>query len=301
MCGRSRGVTFRLRLRGRCVPGVGIVNINKNNKGTIGHVITARIGGIRFVTVGASRRILELSGTSRGVRVNRGLAENGNTNSVPRVKRRTTRRDESRVTTLLGSASVMFIATNVNNNANANTTPMITGVTGSVNVLAINIIAGPFTFRNGEEVARTRRNVTRLSTYISSLVVIPGRELGCISSADVALRGTFTVTSSILERNIRDVSSLVLLPNLMGLSFTSIASMVGSTNCTRVNVNDTANGSGTAITTSVTVSDPLLRASVSNTGNLVVGVATSTSIDLSSVSTTSAVVGSGISSSTGVV
>lgn len=281
----------RVSARSAGIISVGMMNMNNNNKGTMGHVIRYGVRSIRFVTMGDSGPTLTGSRTSRGVLVNRGTAGNVNTNTEPRMNGGTTSRDGRTVASTVANTRVMFVATNVNNNANANTTPIITRITGSLNVLAINIIAAPFTFRNGRHVSRTRTNVGRLTRCISSVVIVPGRGLGFIAGREVALLGTFRVTGSILHRNIRSVSSLIGTANLMGYSFTSIARVVGSSNCTRVNINHNGNGSGTRITTRTTVSDPLLGASVSNTHNILLGVATSSSVKLRRVSITSAVIG----------
>ncbi len=300
-CARRWGVPFSFTRRRTGMMRVGIININNNNKGTMGHVISTNIGNIRFITVGASGTTLLGSGTGVGLRVNSGAATKVNTNNGPGGNRTTTRRSHSRVTTIVHSTSVVFVATNVNNNANANTTPIITTVTGRLNVLAINVIAGPFTFRNGGHVARTRSNVTTLHRGISDLIMVPGRHLGFMSARGVAFGGTFSVTSSILHRNIRDVSRLVGIATLIGLSFTSIGSVVTSTNCTRVNINITANHSGTRRTTHTTVDDPLVRASVSGTHNIVVDVANSISVNLRRIRLTSAVVSRVTRPSTAVV
>ncbi len=97
------------------------------------------------------------------------------------------------------------------------------------------------------------------------------------------------------------MSSLVSGPNLVDLSFTSIGAVVGNANCTRVNVNETANRGETRSTTTGTVGDPLLRASVANTGNVVVGMANNTSLNVVRVRATSRLIGRTTSGSTGVV
>lgn len=280
---------------------VGIVNIKNNNGGTMGEVVRRNIRNIRFVTIGASTRTLGLSGTRIGVRVKNGLAEKLKTNTGPRMNGGTTRRDGRRMRRTLGNTSVMFIATNVNNNAKAKTTPIVTRVTHSLKTLAINIMAHPFAFRNHGHSARTTNNVTTVGRTISALVIVPGSELLRVISGDAPVLRTFHRTSGILHRNIRNVSSLVTIPKLVGLSFTSIGAVVSGGNSTLVNVNITTKRGHTTRTTGGTVSSPLLRASVSNTRNILVGVANKSGLDLCRMRRTTSVITSTSSRSIGVV
>lgn len=272
--------------RSRTTTEVVIIKINKNNGGTIGQVVSRRVTNMRFVTIGASGRTLRLYGTPALVRVNRGLAGKLNTNTRPRVKRGTTRRDTRRVRTTLGNTSVMFIAYNVKNKAKANTTPIVTEVTGRRNTLAMKIIAGPFHFRSGAEVRGTVGNVSGLGRGISAVVIVPGSGLLRIMSEHAAVPRTLGGTSRILRRNVRNVASLVGMPSLVGLSFTSVRAIVGSGNVTRVNVNTKHKSSGTLRTIGRTITDPLLRAAVANTSGIVIGMSKSVAL-VSTSSTTS--------------
>lgn len=236
--------------------------------------------------MGASTGSLLHSSTSIGVSLSSGSDHNLNTNTSPRHKTGTTRSRRSSVRRTLENTSVIFIAYNRNNNANANTDPVITHTTRRRNTLAVTIIAHPFDFRNPRHSTSTRCNVSGLHGRISTLVIVPGSHLLRLSSHSVNVVRTFGATSATLLTNIRNVASLVSVGSCVRISFGSIGSVLHNTNATLFNVNSTQKRSHTARTTRVTVDSPLLRRDVRNTRNTLVGVTNPASLGLRRTSTT---------------
>lgn len=254
---------------------VGIVNINNNKYGTIGGVCTRNVMGIDFTIYGASDRSLSGSPIPMGVVLK---GDNLNTKTGPRIKEDRTRGARRSVGGLLSSkAGVIFIATKVNNKANANTTPIVTNVTGKVNVLAINVVAVPFCFRGQGGVIGTLRNMRRVHGGISTLLVIGGRHLYSIcTSSRVAMGSTFGLTSGMLDSTAGDVSRLVAIRKAVGLSFHSVRAAVGDNNNTVVTVNETDNRKEIRDTVGGTLSSPLLcNDSVDGTRHVLFGVCAS--------------------------
>lgn len=215
---------------------VGIVNINNNNNGTIDGVCHRNVQSMSFMLYGASGRTLRGSRIPGGLLVKRGAARKLNSKGIPRIKRGTTLRDRRSVCQVLSSnAHVTFIATKVKNNAKAKTKPMITGVSGSVKVLAINVIAVPFIFRKQPGVIGTLHNIEGVTRGISSLLIVGGRQLEGFTSVPIPRTGHGT--SRALAVTTGDVTRVIAASLRRGISFTSISAAVHGDKITLVDVN----------------------------------------------------------------
>ncbi len=254
---------------------VGIININNNKNGTIGRVCHGNVRKTSFLLYGASQRTLSRSPIPIHLRLN---GRNLNTNGGPAINHGTTRRALSRIGHVLSSnAHVTFVATNVNNNANAKTTPIVTGTDGRLSVLAMNVIAVPFTFRNRSGVSRTLSNIRRVSGCISTLLIVGGRHLQRVCSS-LGIFSTFTHTSSALGMTTGDVTRVVASRGHVGISFGSIHAIVGSNNITVVSANFNRNRKHIEGTVSSTLGSPLLGGgSVCGSGGILLGVSFSSS------------------------
>lgn len=261
-------VPFSFPTRGPAV--VGMVNIKNNNNGTMGRVCGRNVRSMAFIIYGASGRTLTRSPIPIGLRLKgRKLKTKGH----PRHTHRTTRRDVRSMGKVLGSNyGVMFVATKVKKNAKANTTPVVTGATGSVSVLAMNVIAVPFLFRKGQGVSRTLSNIRGVDRRMSTLLIVGGRHLHSVcSSFDIV--GTFNGTSSALSVTTGDVTRVVAVHNAVGLSFGSIGAMLGSNKMTVVDAKCNGKRDHIDRTVGSTLRSPLLGGgSVFGSGGVLFGV-----------------------------
>lgn len=208
-----------------------------------------------FMLYGASGRTLGSSPMPMRLRLN---GRNLKTNGGPTGTHRTTRRALRRVGRVLGSnAGVTFVATKVNNNAKANTTPIVTEIDGRLKVLAINVMAVPFHFRNPGGVSRTLSNMRRVSGRMSTLLIVGGRHLHRVCPS-LTMLSTFKGTSSALDITTGDVTRVVAIRKLVGLSFGSIGAMLGSNNITVVDANCNRNRNHIGGTVRSTLGSPLL-------------------------------------------
>ncbi len=222
-----------------------VVGVGGAGQNAVDRMIDEGLTGVDFIAVNTNQQALALSKAPVRVRIGDKVTHGLVAGSNPEQGEKAAEKSSEDLYGLLGGADMVFITGGMGGGTGTGAAPVVARIAKEVGALTVGVVTSPFAFEGPARQRVAEAGIAKLRQQVHSLIVLPNDRLMPVVDKRSNLQQVFALVDAALQQGIQGITSVIIAPGLINLSFDDLRSVMGETGATCMGIG-TAGGVGRA-------------------------------------------------------
>jgi cell division protein FtsZ len=105
--------------------------------------------------------------------------------------------------------------------------PVIAKAARDKDLLTVGVVTKPFHFEGMRRMRSAEASIEELQREVDTLIVIPNQNLFLVADAETTFKEAFSLADEVMQKGVRSITDLMVLPGLINLDFADVRSVMG--------------------------------------------------------------------------
>ena len=249
-----------------------VVGVGGAGGNAIANMITSGVQGVDFVVANTDAQALNASPAIRKLQLGRNTTQGLGAGSRPEVGWAAAEESISEIETMLEGAHMCFVAAGMGGGTGTGAAPVIARTARARGIQTVGVVTKPFAFEGKRRVLAAEAGIEELQRHVDTLIVIPNQNLFRIANPGTTFKAAFDLADEVLQRGVRGITDLMVMPGLINLDFADVRSIMANTGRAMMGTGE-ASGDDRAIEAAqIAISNPLLDDALKGARGLIVSI-----------------------------
>ena len=207
-------------------PRITVIGVGGAGGNAVANMIASSVEGVDFIVANTDAQALKASPAEYriqlGVKATQGLGAG----SRPEVGRTAAEESIGMLESALEGTHMCFLAAGMGGGTGTGATPVIAKAARDRGILTVGVITKPFSFEGQRRMRLAEAGVAELQENVDTLIVIPNQNLFLVANPNTTFKEAFTMADEVLQRGVRGITDLMVMPGLINLDFADVRSVM---------------------------------------------------------------------------
>jgi cell division protein FtsZ len=228
--------------------------------------------GVDFVAANTDAQALNASLADRKVQLGPLVTQGLGAGAVGEIGRKAAEETLVEIDRMLDGVHMLFIAAGMGGGTGTGAAPVIAHLARSRGILTVGVVTKPFSFEGRRRLALADQGIEALAREVDTLIVVPNQNLFRIASPDTSFREAFKLADQVLERGVRGISDLILMPGLINLDFADVRVVMSGMGSALIGTGEACGENRALEAAEAAISNPLLDGAINGSTGLIISI-----------------------------
>jgi cell division protein FtsZ len=250
-----------------CVMGVGGAGGN-----AVDAMVRSGLGGVDFIAANTDAQALRASLADCKIQLGRVTTRGLGAGAAAGIGRHAAQEAEAEIVEALAGVHMLFIAAGMGGGTGSGAAPVVARIARSRGILTVGIVSRPFAFEGRRRSATADQGVEALAGEVDTLIVVPNQNLFRVAHADTSFRDAFRLADDVLERGVRSISDLIVMPGLINLDFADVRVVMSAMGAALIGTGEASGPNRAMEAAELALANPLLDGAMNGAKGVIISI-----------------------------
>jgi len=199
-----------------------VVGVGGAGGNAINNMITARLDGVKFISVNTDAQALDISQAPVKIQIGQRLTEGLGAGANPQVGQEAAEESVDEIRAAVEDSHMVFITAGLGGGTGTGAAPVIAQICKELGALTVAVITKPFMFEGGKRSRQAEEGLQALKEVADTVITIPNDRLRALASKNTTMVEMFRRADEVLLHSVRGITDLILKPGLVNLDFADV-------------------------------------------------------------------------------
>ena len=253
-------------------PRICVMGVGGGGGNVVDRMIASGLSGVDFVAANTDAQALSASSADVKIQLGRTATLGLGAGAVREIGSAAAEEALADLREALDGAHMLFIAAGMGGGTGTGAAPVIARLARSLGILTVAVVTKPFSFEGRRRMALAEAGIEALAEEVDTLIVVPNQNLFRIAAPETSFRQAFTLADQVLERGVRSISDLILVPGLINLYFADVRVVMGGMGEALIGTGEAGGDKRATEAADAAIANPLLDGAIDGATGLLISI-----------------------------
>ncbi|MGP1396804.1 MAG: cell division protein FtsZ [Inquilinaceae bacterium] len=207
-------------------PRITVVGVGGAGGNAVNNMINSNLEGAEFLVCNTDAQALNNSIASKKLQIGIGITQGLGAGARPDVGQAAAEEALEDIMSYLEGSHMAFITAGMGGGTGTGAAPVIARAAREQGILTVGVVTKPFHFEGMNRMRLAEAGIQELQQYVDTLIVIPNQNLFRVANEKTSFADAFAMADEVLNRGVRGVTDLMIMPGLINLDFNDIRTVM---------------------------------------------------------------------------
>ncbi len=260
-----------------------VIGVGGGGNNAINRMIEAGLRDVEFVAVNTDAQALQQCQAQKKIQAGSKLTKGLGAGSNPEVGQRAAEESREDLRSALQGADMVFITAGMGGGTGTGGAPVVAELARELGTLTVGVVTKPFIFEGRRRQSQAEEGIAKLKEHVDALIVIPNDRLLQVAEKRTSLIDAFRMADDVLRQGVQGISDLITHPGYINLDFADLKTIMSDAGSALMGVSCATGENRAAEAARMSISSPLLEASIEGAKGIILSVAGDSNLGLQEV------------------
>jgi cell division protein FtsZ len=253
-------------------PRIIVIGVGGAGGNAVANMVAGDIMGVEFVVANTDAQALTTAYPAHPIQLGAELTRGLGAGSVGAIGKAAAEEAIDAINLALDGCHMCFIAAGMGGGTGTGAAPVIAKAAREKGILTVGVVTKPFRFEGTRRGRIAEAGIEALRQHVDTLIVIPNQNLFRIANPETTFKEAFLMADEVLQKGVRGITDLMILPGLVNLDFADIRSVMGGMGQAMMGTGEASGDNRAMHAAELAISNPLLDGAIKGASGLLISI-----------------------------